>query len=964
MATDLLPAIAQDVRVDGGGGRVLLEREAEVRRLEALIADTNSGGASVLLIEGPAGVGKSALLEQAVRVAEGAGMMVLTARGAEFERDFAWGVARQLLEHPLVATEGSRREVLLSGAARHAAPVLGLSRRDEPAVDDATFVTTHGLYWLCVNLAAHQPVLIAVDDVHSADASSLRWLAYLARRLEGLPILLALTARPAERGSEHAVLSEIASAAGTKIMRPAPLSLAAVARLVRSRLSDACDEEFCAACHLATGGNPFLVHELLAALATNRIEPTAAEALRVEELGANAISRSVLARLRALPDAAARLVETLAVLGENAELRHVVALAGLDETAAGDAADALAAAEVIHVRRPLEFVHPIVGAAIYANIPPARRALMHRHAAHALAGEGASPDHVAAQLFRSEPLSDPWAVDALRRAAAIALERGAPEAAVAYLRRALLEPPRGDLRPVVLRELGSAELRAGDLTRDVNAAQPRAVAHLEEALHLTADPREHAWIALELGEALWALQRHSDAIGVLDRAIAGAAETAPELASSLEARLVAAALLDLATAPFALRRLAALDELEGRNPPERALLGARAFAALLEGEPADVVTALAARGLSGKEGLEEQTSPGALMQAAQALTGADRVDDAERFYSQAIADAGSRGAVRPLTVALCWRSHLLFRRGALADAEADAREALEIASDLGWRDELPATRAFLADALAARGDLTTALDLLGPDTRAEEMPDYIGWNYLLYSRGCVRAALRDAREGLEDLSACGERQARWQTSNPGVIPWRSAAALAHATLGKREEARRLADEELSFARRFGAARALGIALRAAGLRGRRRGRRPSPRGGECPRALSCSSRARASSRRSRRGAPPPAAASCGTRAVAPSPRPRAPLRRGSACRARPDRAACDRRSPAAPRAERPRLANGKRTPGRADGGGRTHQPRDRGGALRHAADDRDAPEPRLPEAWDHHSLGPRARPCA
>lgn len=799
------------------GGRELLEREAEIRCLEALIKNTNAGSASVLLIEGPAGIGKSGLLEEAVTMAERAGMTVLSARGGELERDFAWGVARQLLERPVAATERRRREALLAGAARHAAPVLGLARWDEPAVDDATFIATHGLYWLCVNLAAEQPVVIAVDDAHWVDASSLRWLAYLARRLDGLAILLALTARPAEPGSEHFAVSEIASGAGAEIMRPTALSPAAVARLVHSRLSDAAEEEFSAACHRATGGNPFLVHELLVALAGNRVEPTAAEARRVEELGAKAISRRVLARLRALPGAAARLAEALAVLGANAELRHVAALAGLDETVAGDAADSLAAGEVIRVRRPLEFVHSIVGAAIYASIPPARRALMHRQAAHLLAGEGTSPDHVAAQLLQSEPLSDPWAVEALRRAAAIALRRGAPEAAVTYLRRALLEPPPGDLRPIVLRELGSAELRAGDLTRDLNAAQPRAVAHLEQARGLTADPRERAQIALEIGEALWALQQHGDAISVFDRAIAQAAETASDLVSLLEARLAAAALLDLESAPLALDRLAALGEIEGRSAPERALLGARALAALLEGKPADVVAALATRALGGKESLEEQTSPGALMHAAQALTCADRIDDAERFYSQTIADARARGAVRPLTVALCWRSHLLFRRGALAEAEADAREALDIASDLGWTDDLPASRAFLADALAARGDLATARDLLRPDIRPEGMPDYIGWNYLLYSRGCVQAAFGDTRQGLDDLLACGQRQARWQTRNPAVIPWRSAAAVLHASLGRRDEAQQLAEEEVSSARRFGPTRGLGIALRAAGL---------------------------------------------------------------------------------------------------------------------------------------------------
>jgi DNA-binding CsgD family transcriptional regulator len=595
------------------------------------------------------------------------------------------------------------------------------------------------------------------------------------------------------------------------------LSRRAVSRLVRSRLSEAAEDEFCTACHLATGGNPFLVHELLTALATDRVEPTGTEARRVEELGARAISRSVLVRLRALPETATDFAEALALLGPNAELRHVAALAGLDETAAGDAADALSAGQVIRVGRQLEFVHSIVGAAVYANILPARRARGHRQAARLLAGEGASSDHVAAQLLQGERVSDPWAVEALRRAAANALEGGASQEAVAYLRRALLEPPDRDRRPIVLRELGSAELRAGELTRDLGTARPPAVVHLEEALELTSGVPERAQIALELGEALWASQRHGDGIAVFDRAIAEAGETAPELVFVLEGRLLAAAMLDLRSAPLARRRLAAIEELEGRTEPERALLGVRALGALLEGKPADVVAALALRALGGKESLEEQTSPGALMHAAQALTCADRIDDAERFYTQTMVDARARGAVRPLTVALCWRSHLLFRRGALADAEADAREALDIASALDWSDDLPASRAFLADALAAQGDLVSARDLLPPDISGEEMPAYIGWNYLLYGRGCLRTELGDAHRGLNDLLACGDRQARWQTTNPAVIPWRSAVALAYAGLGRRDEARQLADEEVSVARWFGAGRALGIALRAAGL---------------------------------------------------------------------------------------------------------------------------------------------------
>jgi DNA-binding CsgD family transcriptional regulator len=804
-------------RVERGRHCELLEREAEVARLEALIEDARAGAGSLLLVRGAAGVGKSRLLEEAAVRATAAGMTVLTARGGELERDFGWGVVSQLFDRPHAATKGRQRESLLAGAARHAAPVLGLQKAEESAATDASFLATHGLYWFCVNLASQRPLLIAVDDVHWADASSLRWLAYLGRRLDGLAVLVALAARPAEPDSEEPLLARIASAPGVDVLHPRPLSRPAVAQLVRARLSEVADEEFCAACHHATGGNPFLVHEVLIALARKRIEPTAAQARRVEELGADAISRGILARLQTLPEASTRLAEAVSLLGANAEFRHAAALAELDATTAGEAADALAAVDVIRVRRPLEFVHPIVAAAIYGNISPSRRALAHRRAAQLLADDGASPDDVAGQLVHSEPLSDPWVVDVLRAAAASAIERGAPDAAVGYLRRARIEPPRHELRPIVLRELGSAELRAGEFTDHETAVRAPAAAHLQEALELTVDSWKRAAIGLELGEALWALQRHADAVAAFDRAIADAAGTAAEFALLLEARLLAAALLDVSTTPLALGRMSDVGETGGTSAAERALLGVRALAKLLEGKSADVVAALGDRALAGKERREEQASPGALMHAAHALTCADRIDDAERFYSQTIADARARSAVRPLTVALCWRSHLLFRRGALAEAEADAREALDIASALDWSDDLPASRAFLADALAGRGDVSTARDLLQPDIPAEEMPDYIGWNYLLYSRGCVRAALGDARHGLDDLLACGHRQARWQTSNPAVIPWRSAAAVLYARLEEPEEAQRLADEEVRSAQVFAAGRALGVALRAAGL---------------------------------------------------------------------------------------------------------------------------------------------------
>ena len=155
-------------------------------------------GGGVLLIEGRAGIGKTSLVEVACRRAEELGCEVLRARGSELEADFAFGVVRQLFERRLAGAERGRARGAAGRARRRgaaAAPGPGRPRR-RPA--DTSFAVLHGLYWLVANLAARRPLLIAVDDAHWADEPSLRWLAYLAPRLEGLAPALLVALRPSE----------------------------------------------------------------------------------------------------------------------------------------------------------------------------------------------------------------------------------------------------------------------------------------------------------------------------------------------------------------------------------------------------------------------------------------------------------------------------------------------------------------------------------------------------------------------------------------------------------------------------------------------------------------------------------------------------------------------------------------------------------------------------------------------
>jgi AAA ATPase domain len=136
-------------------------------------------------VEGQAGIGKTALLAVARGAAAGEGFGVMRARGAELEREFAFGVVRQLFEPVVAGASQEERSQLLDGPPGVAARLLGLPglggaiATAAPIAPDPSFAVLHGLYWLCANLAARHPVALIVDDAHWADGASLRFLAFL-----------------------------------------------------------------------------------------------------------------------------------------------------------------------------------------------------------------------------------------------------------------------------------------------------------------------------------------------------------------------------------------------------------------------------------------------------------------------------------------------------------------------------------------------------------------------------------------------------------------------------------------------------------------------------------------------------------------------------------------------------------------------------------------------------------------
>ena len=144
----------------------LFEREAELARIDGLLEQTGSGLGAVVVVQGAAGIGKTALLTEVQMRAQGLGFGLLTARGSEFESEMAFGVACQVLEPMLRAASASERRKLLAGVARVGARVLGLQSGEPPA---DRFAAIHGLYWLCANRAERGPIVVTVDDVQWVD---------------------------------------------------------------------------------------------------------------------------------------------------------------------------------------------------------------------------------------------------------------------------------------------------------------------------------------------------------------------------------------------------------------------------------------------------------------------------------------------------------------------------------------------------------------------------------------------------------------------------------------------------------------------------------------------------------------------------------------------------------------------------------------------------------------------------
>ncbi len=780
----------------------LIERDAELALAQAMAVDAAAGRGGLIVVEAAAGIGKSSFLAVLAGQAERAGLRLLTSAGGELEAAFPFGVARQLFEPALRAVGQAEREELLAGSAALAAPLFPVGGGADGNYPDADAVA-HGLYWLASNLAEERPLALFVDDAHWCDAPTMRALHYLSRRVEGLPVLLVLGARPAEHGPARDLLERIAVADETALIKLAPLSVTGGGTLVSNGLGSP-DEAFARAVHEATGGNPFYLRELLRALADEGVAPDAANVHRVTAVGPRTVARSVQLRLDGIGPDAHRLARAVAVLGQDAPLLRAALLADIEPAEAARVADALAEAEVFRTGRPLSFVHAIVRAAIRAQMTPSERSSLHARAARMLVEQGEEDATIALHLLEVEPAGDGELVAHLQEAADQAFAQGAVEVAATYLERALAEPPAREDRSVVLLSLAHAEHR---LLRDNHLDR------LHEAMEAQADPALRASVARELVTAMGLAGSWREAIKLADAEMAAVQRLYPELAARLDVAAVEVGRMAHDARADVVRRLERLEAFRDDQGLAWLIEANHARELGTSAAPVEQTLAAARRALELAPPPEDRgVYEGAYCIAVITLIQADAIDEGIAAAEGMLEDARERGNVHGFALASQYRALACLRAGRLAEAEADARQSLATLS--GWEFIYPQGIQLLSDCLIERGELQESAALLGT---MEEEPAGTHYTNPLGARARLRALQGNWEGALADARRVGRNRLNDGQVNPAMAPWRSMAAIALLNLGRREEALELTSEEVTLARQGGAQRAVGIALRAHGV---------------------------------------------------------------------------------------------------------------------------------------------------
>lgn len=807
------------LRQPNGEHQPLLERHRELDALKAALADlrdtvdgvprTPRGG--LLAFTGSGGLGKTTLVARARAGADALGFTVLSGKGGMTEHELAFRVVRQLMQPGLAAMDEATRRELLGSWYDIVATALGLEAAGTAPVPDPTGVRD-GLDWVMTRLTMKKgPVVLLLDDLQWADAESLSWLASFAPRTADLPLLIVAAYRPDELPPEAASFRSLFEGHGNRPYALAPLTAAAVARIIRHRLGDGAEDSFCDECWTVTGGSPFETVELAIQLGENGLKGSPDELPAMRGLASAVKGPGLLEQLRRLGTTTVRFAWAAAVLGTSVSRELAASIAVIGSEQASVATEQLRGRRIL-AQAPgpdggLEFVHPLIATTIYRDIPPHLRVGMHNAAAVAVRAAGLGPTAAARHLLEVPAEGNAEAVACLREAAREYLRAGAPEAARRVLSRALQEPPLPDERAELLNELASSTFLI-DPASTVN--------HLRDALtEPEVAPELHASIVYRLTQALAHTDQIAEAAAVAEQEARQTPNARIRLRMQADHFVWSMFRADEPDSPARSRRLTKLArQLPGRGLEERYILGLRAWDALVRGESRQTVLATAEEALrDGMSWTDENRGFEVPVSVALVFMYCDQPHRAEELFSKGIAECvakGWRGSHLALGNALS--GYIRYRRGSLAEAEDLVREGLRIAEKV--EGAVPArwfAVGILIQTLLARGRTTEARALADEYHYGDVAPNAViypdpraVYSELLLAEGRHTDADRE-------LTTLGERLEARAWRNPAWCPWQLNLAHAAAPTAP-DRAVRLARDAVKRARDFGAASAIGQAL--------------------------------------------------------------------------------------------------------------------------------------------------------
>lgn len=750
----------------------LVERAEHNEQLNQLLAECALRKGHVVLLDGPSASGRTELLLQVAERAALGGGPVLHASCSRAERALPYSVLGQLFRSATVPDAvAAEADQLL----RHATPATAAEGPDPEHIGAETAQLLHELVRLLLQLSDDAPLFIGIDDLQHADPRSLDCLLYLARRLGSARVLVVLTGNPELPPSHPTFRAELLDQPHARRIALAPLSGAGTVQLLSGHFDAPTAERLGPEFHACSGGNLPLLHALIE-------DHAASGGVRKEGYG-----RAVLRQLRRGDSVLLRTARALAVLGEAAAPDRTGRLAGVEPQQADHAVRLMTAAGLLNGGT---FRSEIARISIVDDLPPQERSELHGRAAGILYEQGGPATEVARLLVEAGQAPQPWAMGLLLEAAEQNLLAGRTEQAVAALESAHRQSAEESA------ERAAIEARLVRVRwRSDPAAADRHLESLTVAAHSGAlDGRDSVSLVRQL---LWngrpeaaddlleklrttTMEPHSEAAAELHDAELWLAWTHPTLARRRQPQPGAPRPAESAPAP----------QQDPWCRPTALLAGA-----LVTGRSHEVAGHAEQILRDGHAVHGDAWAEEPMLLALSVLTSAGRSDSVAAWCDRLLTEPYSPYSPTRLALLSAVRADAAVRLGQLSTAVDHAQLALDHLTPNAWGVAIGLPLSSLVLASTRLGHYDEAAGYLARSVPKAMFQSRYGLYYLL-ARGHHHLATEHYHAALADFRSCGELMRRWGIDVPGIGPWRTSAAEAWLKLGNREQARRLAYDQL------------------------------------------------------------------------------------------------------------------------------------------------------------------------